>query len=251
METHTKGGRTIKRLYVTGTTLRKVHTMERKHTRRGDTWRDTVRRGDTLRVGTHTRGNIHDKEIIWNGNYAERGYTWREDTQKGDIHEKRTHAEWRHIWGGGIYTVRGIHGEGRGTHTKRRHAEWGHTRGEDIYGKQTTWNGNYTEKGEGTHTEKEHIRGGGHTRGEDIYGKRLHGTRITRKRERGHIRRGDTYGGEDILGGEDMHGKKTTQNGNYTEKGEGTYTERGHAWSGDTHGGDIHDKEIIWNENYT
>ena len=48
----------------------------------------------------------------------------------------------------------------------------------------------------------------------------------------GHTRRGDTHGGEHILRGEDIHGKGTTQNGNYTEKGEGTHTERGHTWGG-------------------
>ncbi len=79
----------------------------------------------------------------------------------------------------------------------------------------------------------------------------LHGTGITRKKERGHTRREDTRGGEDILGGGGY-----TPNGNYTENGERTRTERGHTQSGDKnggyiHGGNIHGKEIIWNGNNT
>lgn len=35
------------------------------------------------------------------------------------------------------------------------------------------------------------------------------------------------------------------------EKKEGTHIKKGHTWSRNTHGGDIHSKEITWNENYT
>lgn len=58
--------------------------------------------------------------------------------------------------------------------------------------------------------------------------------------------------------GRNIHGKGNTRKRDYTEKGEGTYMERRHMRSGDTHGGkdilggeDIHSKRTTRNKKYT
>ena len=119
----------------------------------------------------------------------------------------------RRLHGTGIILREDTHGEK--THTERGNTRKGgthrvgtHMEGWNIHGKGNTRNMDYAEKGEGTHT------GGMYT----VRG--LRGTGITRKRERGHTRSGNTHRG-------DVHGKGTAWNGNYTEKEKGTYTERG------------------------
>lgn len=53
METHTKGGHTIRRLNRTDTTLRKGHTTERKHIWRGETYGEGTYEGIYYGEGTH------------------------------------------------------------------------------------------------------------------------------------------------------------------------------------------------------
>ena len=171
------------------------------------------------------------------GTYIVRGLYGEE---RQDTDKKGTHAEWvpcgvrTHMWGemhgkrttrNGNFTEKGEKANAKGIHTERGHTRSGDTQGVDIHDKGTTRRrerGHIRREdtyGDGIHTEWGQTRGGGG----------IHGKGTTRKRER-NTQRGDTYGeethGVGTYTGGGIHAKGTTRNGDYTEKGERTQTER-------------------------
>lgn len=82
-------------------------------------------RNENTYGGRYTVRRIHGTGVT---RKRERGHTQRGYIRRGDTHGVGTHRGW-------TYTIRGLHGGGRGdTYGERAHTERGYIRSGDIHG---------------------------------------------------------------------------------------------------------------------